>query len=76
MSTPRTDIRVGDHVRVSFHAPATHRPGTRGIVVEVRRLDDEGHGCRVNGGPSGEVVRVRDPDGESFEIPLAQILRD
>lgn len=74
MTTPRSDIRIGDRVRVSTLAPAAYRPGTRGTVVEIRRLDDEGIGCRVGGGPSGAIVRIRDSGGESFDVPLAQIL--
>lgn len=69
------EIHIGDEIRVSRDAPATYGPEATGTVVEIRRLEDEGVGCRVPGGPAGAIVRIRCRDGEPLEVPAHLLQR-
>ena len=69
--TPRPrEIRIGDLVRVLPDAPAAYRPGNEGTVEEIRRLDDEGIGCRITGAPSGAIARVCTSERVTFDVPI------
>ncbi len=73
MPEPPREIRIGDRVRVSSDAPAVYHPGSEGTVTDIRRLDDEGVGCRIAGAPVGAILRILDSRGVSFEVPSAQV---
>ncbi len=65
----RQELRIGDRVRVSPHAPATQHAGAKGVVVDLRRLDDEGVGCRLSRAPSGTIARIQPATGPPIEVP-------
>ncbi len=59
---------VGDTVRIVDHAPDHLRPGAAAVVIDLRRLDDEGVGCAYCRGDGGVVLRVRFEDGGEVEL--------
>jgi len=63
-----TTLRHADLVRVKSTAPAACRPGAAGRVVELRRLEDEGVGCRLGPGADAVVVVVELDDGVRLEL--------
>ncbi len=66
--------RNGDPVRVTDRAPAVHHPGTEGVIVALRHLEDEGAGCRIPGAPDAAIATLRLPDGREIDVP-AHLLR-
>jgi hypothetical protein len=60
---------VGDRVRVADRAPGRCRPGHAATVIDLRRLEDEGVGCRIASPHGSLVLRVRFDDGAEVELP-------
>ena len=62
-------FRPGDRVRVDGSAPGHLRPGSNGRITDVRRLEDEGVGCRRGGGGDALVLVLQLDDGTRIELP-------
>jgi hypothetical protein len=62
-------LRRGDRVRVLDGAPAAHHPGVIGVIVDLRRLDDEGAGCRQTPTPDAPIATLALPNGRQIDVP-------